>query len=130
MYFAQCRTPIQSPVQRKITTNLFSRKSKFVFPNSSLADPGVLACSNPRQPVPPLRETHDQQPARARSPPAARAGDPQPTTHNHNHNPRTVTHNPGQESSHRILRAMLSFFCKLRTMLLAFTRRSFSTNMS
>ena len=105
MYFAQCRTPIQSPVQRKITTNLFSRKSKFVFPNSSLADPAVLACSNPQQLHCRHSATHPThqptQPARARLSAAARAGDPQPITNNlqprkHNQQaqePRTTTHN-------------------------------------
>ena len=48
--FAQCRTPIQSPLQRKITTaNLFSRKSKFVFPNSSRGWSGCVGLrANPR----------------------------------------------------------------------------------
>ena len=104
MYFAQCRTPIQSPVQRKITTNLFSRKSKFVFPNSSQADPGVLACSNPRQPLPPLRETHSPTTSQGKIPTCRHSWWPTTTTHN----PRTATHNPGQESSHRIVRVMLS----------------------
>ena len=48
--FAQCRTLIQSPLQRKITTaNLFSRKSKFVFPNSSRGWSGCVGLrANPR----------------------------------------------------------------------------------